>query len=79
MTHTLIEIVKDSIAFISHVCEGKVYYTIEVDDSVYQLELDSMDDDWKATHIKPRFKAVTLMRWIRKGMEENNETFIQLK
>lgn len=79
MTHTLIEIVKNSIALLSHVCEGKVYFKIEVGDSEYQLELDSLDDDWKATFIEPRFKSVTLMRWIRKGIEKEDGTFIQIK
>jgi hypothetical protein len=75
MKHTLKEIVKND-AFMTHVCEGKVYYQIHVDETTYQLEIDSNDDEWKSTYIYPRFKAITLMRWIRKGMD--TDKFIQL-
>jgi hypothetical protein len=75
--HTLKEIVKDNDALITHICEGKVYYQIHVEDSTYQLEIDSNDEEWKATYLFPRFKAIHLMRWIRKGMK--NETFIQIR
>jgi hypothetical protein len=76
MKHTLKEIVKSDIAQLSYICEGKAYYNIEVDDSKYQLELDTMDDDWKATHLHPQMKTLHLMRWIRKGIE--NGKLIQL-
>lgn len=59
-------------AYISHVCEGKVYFTIEVEKTMYQLELDSMDADWKGQHIGVEYKAITLMRWVRKGMANGN-------
>jgi hypothetical protein len=61
----------------THVCEGKVYYQIHVGENTYQLEIDSNAEEWKNTYILPRFKAIELMRWIRKGME--NEKFIQIK
>ena len=84
-THTLKEIIKGT-AKLSYVCAGKVYYLIIVSngmtadkDSVYQLEINSLDDDWKTTYIYPEFKSITLMRWIRKGIEKNDGTFIQLK
>ena len=77
MKHTLKEIVKDNDAVMTHVCEGKVYYQIHVEDSIYQLEIDSMENEWKTIYILPVFKAIQLMRWIRKGME--NEKFIQIK
>jgi hypothetical protein len=63
----------------TYVCQGKVYYEIYVDDSVYQLEINSMDDEWKTTYLLPSFYAITLMRWIRKGIEKNDGTFIQIK
>jgi hypothetical protein len=81
-THSLKEIVKDTEAIMSHVCEGKVYYEIVVyttdkPTAVYQLEIDSTSGEWQTTYLYPKFKAITLMRWIRKGME--NEKFIQIK
>jgi len=77
MKHTLKEIVKGTEAHMSHVCDGKVYYAIVVENSVYRLEIDSTEDEWKTTFLYPTFKAITLMRWIRKGME--NEKFIQIQ
>lgn len=78
MTHTLKEIVKGPIAYMTYVCEGKVYYEIAVENSIYQLELDSTSDEWKATYLYKSFEAITLMRWIRKGMTDG-KTFIQIK
>ena len=77
MKHTLKEIVSGTIAKIQYVCNGIVYYNIEVEDSIYQLGIDSNEDEWKTTYLYPKFKAITLMRWIRKGMD--TEKFIQIK
>jgi hypothetical protein len=77
--HTLKEIIKDTDALLTHVCLGKVYYIIYVGNSAYQLEIDSMQDEWKETYLLPRFKAITLMRWIRQGLEKEDGTFIQIK
>lgn len=77
MKHTLKEIVKGTDAKLNFICSGKVYYNIEVEDSLYQLEIDSNEEEWKATYLYPTFKSITLMRWIRKGIKEG--TFIQLK
>ena len=77
MKHTLKEIVTGTKAKIQYICNGIVYYNIEVEDSIYQLGIDSTEDEWKATYLHPEFKAITLMRWIRKGM--NTEKFIQIK
>jgi hypothetical protein len=83
LKHTLKEIIKNTEAIMTYVCEGKVYYeivvysTTEKPSGVYQLEIDSNNDEWKATYIYPRFKAITLMRWIRKGFEDGK--LIQIK
>jgi len=83
LAHTIKEIVKNSEAVLSYVCEGKVYYEIHVlsttekPSGTYQLEIDSTTDEWKATYLYPTFKAITLMRWIRKGFE--NGKLIQIK
>jgi hypothetical protein len=45
--------------------------------SVYQLEIDTMEDEWKAIYLYPKFKAITLMRWIRKGFL--NGKFIRIQ
>lgn len=75
----LIQIVKGNMAKLSHVCEGKVAYQISTSKHLYQLEINSLDEDWKATFLMPEFKAINLMRWIRKGLENNDGSFIILK
>ena len=62
-----------------HVCRGKVIYQIQSGMHLYQLEIDSNDKEWESTYLLPSFKSITLMRWIRKGLENNDGTFIQLK
>jgi len=78
LRHTLKQIVENgNTAKMTHVCAGIVYYQINVGDSAYQLAVNSMEDEWKTTHMYTEFKAITLMRWIRKAIE--TETLIQLK
>lgn len=79
MKHTLKEIVKGENAKLQYVCNGKLIFYIKVNDSLYSLEIDSNSDDWKATYIMTEMKTIYLMRWIRKGIENNDNTFIQLK
>jgi hypothetical protein len=70
-------IVKGTKAEISFVCYGKVYYRIQTENHLYQLEINSLDEELKTTYLEPSFKAITLMRWIRKGMADGS--FIQLR
>ena len=74
----LIEIVKGNTAKLQYICEGRAYYIIDTKEHSYQLEINTMDDEWKAVYVKPEYKATSLMRWIRKGMETDKH-FIQLK
>jgi len=62
-----------------HVCNGKVIYQIQNLNNLYQLEIDSTQKEWESTYLLPSFKSITLMRWIRKGLEANDGTFIKLK
>ena len=75
----LTSIVKGTTANLVHVCNGKVIYQIRSENHLYQLELDSNQQEWETTYLVPSFKTITLMRWIRKGMESNDGTFIKLK
>lgn len=80
MKHKIIEIVdKKNTAILNRVINGKVTYQIPVEDSIYELELDSTDEDWKTTYMLPEFKTIYLMRWINKGIKLNDGTFIQIK
>lgn len=62
-----------------HVCNGKVIYQITTAEHLYQLEIDSTQQEWETTYLVPEFKAITLMRWIRMGIESGDGTFIRLK
>jgi len=75
----LTNIVKGTMANMVHVCNGKVIYQISTGAHLYQLEIDSNQQEWESTYLLPSFKTITLMRWIRKGIENNDGTFIQLK
>ena len=75
----LTKIVKGTIANMVHVCNGKVIYQIETSNHLYQLEVDSNQQEWEATYLLPSFKTITLMRWIRKGLESKDGTFIKLR
>ncbi len=75
----LTSIVKGTMAQMVHVCNGKVIYQIQSGTHLYQLEVDSTQQEWDTTYLLPSFKAITLMRWIRKGLESNDGTFIKLK
>lgn len=75
---TLTQIVKGTMAKLIHVCNGKIYYRIDTKDHSYQLEIDSMNSEWKDMYVMPSYQTITLMRWIRKGIEKQDETFIML-
>jgi hypothetical protein len=75
----LTRIVKGTMANMVHVCNGKVIYQIQSANHLYQLEIDSTQQEWESTYLLPSFKSITLMRWIRKGLEANDGTFIKLK
>jgi len=75
----LTTIVKGTMANLVHVCNGKVIYQIRTGNHLYQLEINSTEQEWETTYLTPSFKAITLMRWIRKGIEYNDGTFIILR
>ena len=75
----LTEIVKGNMASLVHVCNGVVIYQIQTQQHLYQLEIDSTQKEWETTYLIPEFKAITLMRWIRKGIETGDGSFIKLK
>lgn len=76
---TLKTIVNGTTAKLSHFCNGKAYYKIYTTNHIYQLEINCLDEEWKDVYIYPEYKTITLMRWIRKSLEKNDETLIMLK
>lgn len=62
------EIIKDNIAKLSYICDCKAYFIIN---DKYQFPINLNTDEWKTTYLYPEYKAITLMRWIRKALENN--------
>lgn len=71
------DLIVDKEAVFSHCCQGVCYYTIKASDATYQFEIDSNSAEWKTTYLLPKFKAITLMRWIRKNIE--NDTLVKMR
>ena len=76
---SLINIVRGTTARLVHVCNGKVVYQIKTTNHLYQLEINSTEKEWETIYLTPEFKSITLMRWIRKGMEMEDGSFIKLQ
>lgn len=69
---TLKEIVKDNTARFSHAIAGVLYYVVETPDGKYQFPVDMNDrDDVGTTTFVSEYKAITLMRYIRKAMDKD--------
>ena len=69
---TLKEIVKDNKAKFSHAIAGVLYYVVETPKGKYQFPIDMNDrDDVGTTTFVDEYKAITLMRYIRKAMEKD--------
>lgn len=66
------EIVKDNTAKFSHAIAGVLYYVVETSNGKYQFPIDMNDrDDVGTTTFVDEYKAITLMRYIRKAMEKD--------
>lgn len=74
MSHDLKTIVADNNkAIFSHYRDGNFFYVVKVRDQKYSFPIE----DAKGTMFFAEFKAITLMRWIRKAIE--NKTFQPMK
>jgi len=70
---TLKEIIKGNRAKFSHAIAGVLYYVVETPKNKYQFAIDMNDrDDVGTTTFVDEYKAITLMRYIRKAMEKDN-------
>lgn len=76
MSHELKEIVgSNNKANFSHYRDGNFFYVVKVQDHVYSFPIPI--EEAKGTTLFAEFKAITLMRWIRKAIE--NKTFQRAK
>lgn len=71
---TLKEIVKSSNpARFSHAIAGVLYYKIEVDDKVVMFPIDMNDkEDCGTATFEAEYKPLTLMRYIRKAIDNDS-------
>jgi hypothetical protein len=67
------QIVKNNTARFSFYRSGNIFYTVEVDGGNYQFPV-SLEDIGGAT-LTAEFKAITLMRYIRKAVADG--TFVR--
>jgi hypothetical protein len=69
MRHDLKTIVSDgNKAKFSHYRDGNFFYFVNVKDQAYSFPIPI--EDAKGTTLFAEFKAITLMRWIRKAIED---------
>ncbi len=67
-------LVKDNnMAKISHCIAGVIYYTVECDGHKYMFVVDMTDSaDVGTATFEAEMKSITLMRYIRKSMNDNS-------
>jgi hypothetical protein len=76
MSHDLKTIVSnDNKAKFSHCRDGNFFYVVTVQDQTYSFPISI--EDAKGTTLFAEFKAITLMRWIRKALDD--KTFQPVK
>ncbi len=61
----------------SHFCGGTLYYTLQYDGCTYMFPVDASPQEVGTATFSKDMKAIELMRWIRKAIE-NNE-FVKIK
>jgi hypothetical protein len=68
MSHNLKEIVKGgNKALFSHYRDGNFFYVVQVEGKKYSFPISI--EEAKGATLFAEFKAITLMRWIRKALE----------
>jgi len=75
----VIDIVRDrnKTANFSYFCGGNLYYTVEYNGEMYQFPIDTDPKEVGSAPFDKEIKAITLMRYIRKAID--NEEFLKIK
>ena len=75
----VLDIVKDRnrTAKFSYFCGGQLYYTVEFKENTYQFPIDTDPKEVGSAPFDKEIKAITLMRYIRKAI--NDEEFIKIR
>jgi hypothetical protein len=77
---------RENVAKLSHYTAGNLYYSIEIEDGVYQFPVEtvetnedgtlSLSSDLGTTSFDAEIKAATMMRYIRKAIK--NDTLVKI-
>jgi len=69
----VIDIVRDrsKMANFSYFCGGNLYYTVEYDGEMYQFPISTDLKEVGSAPFDKEIKAITLMRYIRKSIDNN--------
>jgi len=69
-------VMNNNLASFSHAIAGVLYYEVKTSDAIYQFPIDCTNaEDVGTATFNSTIKAITLMRYIRKAIE-NNELVI---
>ena len=69
----VLDVVKDTTAKFAYACDGKIYYQIEKDNNnyIFPINLENREDVG-LTRFEPEYKAITLMRYVRKAIDSGD-------
>ena len=70
LKHSILEIVKNTIAKLDYVVNGKCIYTTEVNGTKYQFPVNTNEIGNEKEYWTAEYKSITLMRWIREAKEK---------
>ena len=77
MKHTITQIVKNNYAKLTHATVGKIHYSIQVEDYLYEFPIDITDrTEIGDSMFNLQEKAIYLTRYIKKA-DKNNELRIK--
>jgi hypothetical protein len=69
---------RERVARFSHYIDGNMYYIVEVEGLTYQFPINIFNrEDIGTTTIMAEYRAITLMRYIRKAIDSGD--FIRVK
>jgi len=75
---TITEAIKNTTANFSHAIAVVLYYHLNVGDNIYEFSIDMNDkDDVGTATFFAEYKGITLMRYIRKAI--NNDCLVKIK
>ena len=69
----VLDVVKDATAKFAYACDGKIYYQIDNNGNSYIFPINLENkEDVGLTRFEPEYKAITLMRYVRKAIDSGD-------